>query len=158
MGTLAGMTYTTTSLHIHTEYAPQFIDITEQVMDFVAHSQIEIGTVTVFSRHTTAAIKINENEPLLVEDLKERLGKLFPVDSYYRHNDFDIRTHNMTPDESPNGHSHCQHLLLSTSETIPILRGEMALGRWQSIFLIELDHARPREVILFASGQPRLPA
>jgi secondary thiamine-phosphate synthase enzyme len=153
---LPGMVYNTTSLHFLTERGPQFIDITGQVQEFVARCGVEIGSVVVYSRHTTAAIKINENEPLLIEDMCERLGKAFPPNEYYRHNDFDIRTHNMTPDENPNGHSHCQHLMLSTSETIPILHGEMALGRWQRIFLVELDCSRPREVILLVSGQPRL--
>jgi secondary thiamine-phosphate synthase enzyme len=52
----------------------------------------------------------------------------------------------MTPHESPNGHSHCQHLFLGASETLPVVAGHLALGRWQRIFLIELDHSRTREV------------
>ncbi len=153
---MPGMVCTSTQLNIHTETAPQFIDITARVADIVAHSHIEMGAVVVFSRHTTAAIKLNENEPLLIEDMCERLSKLFPVDDDYRHNDFEVRTVNMTIDEQPNGHSHCQHLMLSTSETIPVVHGQMALGRWQRLFLVELDRARPREIIVFAFGLPGL--
>ncbi len=132
--------------------APEFFDITDHVADAVEESGIREGAVTVFSRHTTAAIKINENEPLLLEDMAQFLEQIAPQDGEYRHNDFTIRTANMTEDECPNGHSHCQHLLLSASETIPISDGAVLLGRWQRIFLIELDRPRPREVIIQAHG------
>ena len=59
----------------------------------------------------------------------------------------------MTPDESPNGHAHLQHLLLGTSETVPILNGEMQFGTYQSIFFIELDHPRNREVMVQVVGE-----
>ena len=59
----------------------------------------------------------------------------------------------MTPDESPNGHSHLQHLLLGTSETVPIINGEMQFGMYQSIFFIELDHPRNREVMVQVVGE-----
>jgi secondary thiamine-phosphate synthase enzyme len=111
-----------------------------------------MGTATVFSRHTTAAVKINENEPLLLTDMCQRLSRIFPAEEYYRHNDWNIRTHNITPDEAPNGHSHCQHLLLATSETIPVMEGQLGLGRWQSIFLIELDRPLKRTVTVVVSG------
>jgi secondary thiamine-phosphate synthase enzyme len=131
---------------------PNFTDITEAVRQVVAESGIRMGTVTVYSKHTTASIVINENEPLLLIDMCQRISKLFPADEYYRHNDFSIRTHNMNPGESPNGHSHCQHLVLSTSETIPVVEGQMTIGRWQSIFLVELDRPLPRTVSVMVSG------
>lgn len=145
----------TTVLHLHTEQGPQFVDITPQVQQAVSDVEVSVGSVVVYSRHTTAAIKINENEPLLISDMCERLTALFPPGGTYRHNDFTTRTVNMTDDEEPNGHSHCQHLLLSTSETIPIVDGRIALGCWQRIFLVELDRARPREVVISVFGQPR---
>ncbi len=153
---MPGLVCASEQLNFQTESAPQFIDITGLVAEIVTRHRVEVGAVVVFSRHTTAAIKINENEPLLIEDMCERLAKLFPEADDYRHNDFEIRTANMTDDEQPNGHAHCQHLMLSTSETIPIVQGRMALGRWQRIFLVELDRARPREVVVFVYGQPRL--
>ncbi|MCX6093406.1 MAG: secondary thiamine-phosphate synthase enzyme YjbQ [Candidatus Bipolaricaulota bacterium] len=132
--------------------APEFIDITDEVAAAVEASGIQDGTVTVFSRHTTAAIKINENEPLLLRDMARFLETSAPREAEYRHNDFVIRTANMTDDECPNGHSHCQHLLLGASETIPVMGGRLALGRWQSIFLVELDRPREREVIIQVQG------
>ncbi len=131
---------------------PNFNDITEQVRQVVADSGVQYGTVNVVSKHTTAAIKINEHEPLLLVDMCERLERIFPKNEYYRHNDFDIRTHNMTPEECPNGHSHCQHLLLSTGETIPVVEGQMTLGRWQSLFLVELDRPLKRTFSVVVMG------
>ncbi len=151
--TNAELVSSTKVLHIQTECGPQFIDITPLVEDAIAQNPVQFGMVVVYSRHTTAAIKINENEPLLIGDMCERLTQLFPPGADYRHNDFATRTVNMTPEEEPNGHSHCQQLFLSSSETIPIVQGCMVLGRWQRIFLVELDRARPREVIVFVLGQ-----
>jgi secondary thiamine-phosphate synthase enzyme len=132
--------------------APEFIDITKDVVSAVEESGVQDGIVTVFSRHTTAAVKINENEPLLLRDMARFLQDAAPREAEYRHNDFVIRTANMTEDECPNGHSHCQHLLLGASETIPVIDGKPILGRWQSVFLIELDHPRPREVVIQVQG------
>ncbi len=135
-----------------TKCAPEFIDITEWVAQCVAESQIVNGFAVVYSKHTTAAIKINENEPLLLKDMESFLQKVAPADQYYGHNDFEIRTVNMNEDECPNGHSHCSHLMLGTSETIPIIDGELQLGQYQSVFVIELDHPREREVLISVIG------
>ena len=140
------------TISIQTDRAPAFYDITDDVMVAVVESGVEDGMALVYSRHTTAAIKINEHEPLLIEDMEEVLTRFAPADDYYRHNDFDVRTANMTPDEQPNGHAHCQHLLLSASETIPVVDGRLDLGRWQRIFLVELDRPRPREVFVKVIG------
>ncbi len=137
---------------IYTDRAPAFYDITDEVMEAVRQSGVDDGMVLVYSRHTTAAIKINEHEPLLIEDMEDFLARISPPDDYYRHNDFDVRTANMTPDEQPNGHAHCQHLLLSASETVPVVDGRLELGTWQRIFLVELDRPRPREVLIKVLG------
>ncbi len=140
------------SFRITTERAPQFIDITDEVQRLVAESGVNDGTATVFCRHTTAAIRINENEPLLLSDMEEFLKRVAPRELYYRHNDFSIRTENMTEDECPNAHAHCQHLMLGASETIPIVDGRLTLGRWQRVFLVELDRPREREVCVQIIG------
>ena len=141
------------SLKVDTKDAPQLIDITDWVKGCVSESKVSNGMVLVYSRHTTAAVKINENEPLLIEDMAEFLERLAPRDAYYRHNDFSIRTVNMTEDESPNAHAHLQHLMLGCSETIPLIDGKIPFGQWQSIFFIELDHPRPREVMVQIIGE-----
>ena len=140
-------------LTLESSRAPEFVDITQRVQQCVAEANVRNGFVVVFSRHTTAAIKINENEPLLLQDMEQFLERAAPRNGKYKHNDFGIRTVNMTDDECPNGHAHCQHLLLGTSETIPIVQGVMQFGRWQSIFMIELDHPRMREVVVQVLGE-----
>ncbi|MGB2983319.1 MAG: secondary thiamine-phosphate synthase enzyme YjbQ [Candidatus Bipolaricaulia bacterium] len=132
--------------------APEFIDITDEVVGAVEDSAVREGTVTVFSRHTTAAVVINENEPLLLRDMARFLEGAAPREANYRHNDFVIRTANMTEDECPNGHSHCQHLFLGASETVPIAEGRPLFGRWQRVFMIELDRPRPREIVIQVQG------
>ncbi|HAA94333.1 MAG: YjbQ family protein [SAR202 cluster bacterium] len=138
---------------VDTQTAPEFIDITDWVAQCVADSAIADGFAVIYSKHTTAAVKINENEPLLLEDMAVFLEKMSPRENGYKHNDFEIRTVNMNEDESPNGHAHLQHLLLGTSETVPVIGGEMQFGTYQSIFFIELDHPRPREVMVQVVGE-----
>ena len=140
-------------LHLDTQRAPEFIDITDWVCRCVAQSEVANGFVVVYSKHTTAAVKINENEPLLVQDMETFLERFSPRHGCYQHNDFSIRTVNMNADESPNGHAHLQHLLMGTSETIPLVDGAMQFGVYQSVFFIELDHPRPREVMLQVVGE-----
>ena len=135
-----------------TTRAPEFLDITEEVMEIVRGSGARDGLVSVYTKHTTAAIKINENEPLLLKDMEAFLDRVAPQDASYGHNDFSLRTVNMTEDECPNGHSHCRHLLLGTSETIPLIDGELQLGTYQRVFLIELDRPRRREVLVTVVG------
>jgi secondary thiamine-phosphate synthase enzyme len=139
---------------VRTTHEPiQFVDITEQVVDLVRAAHLANGVVTVFSRHTTAAICIQEDEPLLLEDLRHFLGRIAPAQAHYRHNDFRIRTQHMHEDESPNGHAHCLQLMLGTSESVPVVDGQLQLGTWQRIFLVELDGPRPeREVLVQLLG------
>jgi secondary thiamine-phosphate synthase enzyme len=140
------------SIRVTAEEAPGYVDITDRVGQFVQEAGIALGLVVVFSRHTTAAIRINEKEPLLMQDIGSFLERLAPRNGQYLHNDFSIRTVNMSQDECPNGHAHCQHWVLGTSEVIPVVGGQMMLGRWQRVFLVELDRPREREVVLQAFG------
>ncbi len=139
-------------LRYRTSRAPEFIDITDDVREVVRRSGLMYGFVIVFSRHTTAAIRINEAEPLLLQDMEALLARMAPPGIYYRHNDVSVRTVNLTEGEDLNGHAHCQHLLLGASEAIPVEEGEMLLGCWQRIFLVELDCPREREVIVQVCG------
>jgi secondary thiamine-phosphate synthase enzyme len=126
----------------------EFVDLTDHINEHLRRHNIRDGAVTVFSRHTTAAIKINEAEELLLEDFKHFLRRLCPIDHAYHHNDMSRRKPPIAVDERPNGHSHLMHLLLSTSETIPVSDFRLALGTWQRVFMIELDGPRSREVMV----------
>lgn len=135
-------------LRVTTTEELEFVDISDDVRELVHDLEVRDGLVVVFSRHTTAAIKINEHEPLLLEDMTRLLRAWAPPGKGYAHDDFSIRTVNMVPDERANGHSHCQQLLLNTSEMIPVANGELLLGDWQSIFLVELDGPRERDILV----------
>ena len=74
----------------NTKCAPEFIDITEWVAQCVADSQVANGFAVVYSKHTTAAIKINENEPLLLQDMAEFLEKMSPRENGYHDLDFEF--------------------------------------------------------------------
>lgn len=140
------------TIRIMADRAPQFLDITEQVSDLVQRSGVLQGMAVVFSKHTTAAIKLNEHEPELLKDMEAFLKRVSPEEAEYCHNNFQVRTVNVEEDETPNGHAHCQHLLLNTSETVPIMDGKLLLGTWQRIFLVELDCVRPRQVLVQVMG------
>jgi len=142
----------TETLTFEAQKSPEFIDITDRVVEALVRSQVKDGFVVVFSKHTTAAIKINENEPLLLQDMANFLARVAAKDAYYGHNDFAIRTVHMHEDECPNGHAHCQHLMLGTSETVPVVGGRLSFGQWQRIFLVELDIPRRREVVVQILG------
>lgn len=141
------------SFQIKTKKSPEFVDITDRVIKIVKKSSIRNGQVLVFSRHTTAAIVVNENEPLLIEDMENFLTRLADPKVNYNHNDFSRRTVNMCAGECKNGHSHCQHLLLPVSETLPLIDSQIPFGKWQRVFLIELDHSREREIVVQVMGK-----
>jgi secondary thiamine-phosphate synthase enzyme len=140
---------------VETARAPQFIDITPVIEEALAATDLYNGIVVITSQHTTASIKINENEPELLKDMERFLCEIAPPNRYYRHNDFTVRTVNVEEDECPNAHAHCQHLLLSASETVPVVEGRLLLGRWQRIFLVELDRPRLRNFVVSFIGSNR---
>lgn len=130
-----------------------FIDLTEKVEDFINQSQMKTGFVNIQTLHTTCPLLLNENEPLLLDDVRNHLKNLSPKDLPYNHNDFTRRTVNMCKDECENGHSHCLALHFPSNLTINIIEGKLQLGQWQRIFLVELDRPRRRSVQIQAMGE-----
>jgi secondary thiamine-phosphate synthase enzyme len=140
-------------VHIRSEMPVQFVDVTELVAERVRRSGVGEGMVTVQSQHTTAAIVVNENEPLLIEDFEDALEGWAPAGRRYRHNDLAARDA-PPPDERPNGHAHARSLLLGVSVCLNIADGRIDLGGWQSVFLVELDGPRKRTVSIQVLGLP----
>ena len=130
----------------------EFIDITHEVDEIVKESKIQNGQVLVFSGHTTAGVALNENETLLIQDFQRLLYRLVPIDERYSHDLFELKRTTRSDGRS-NGHSHCKNLLIGASEIIPIENGGMLLGKLQSIFLVEMDGARKRQVIVQVMGE-----
>ena len=122
----------------------ELVDVTKHVVDAIAESGIGDGQVLVFNPHTTASIRLNHNEPLLIQDIMKALYQAVPIDTSYSHDVFEMRQ-NVAVNERSNGHSHVKAFLLGSSETIPLAGGRMQLGEKQSIFFVELDGGRNRD-------------
>jgi secondary thiamine-phosphate synthase enzyme len=138
-----------------TERCGQFLDITDDVVDLVTESGIRQGMALVYSPHTTCSVLINEREQGFIQDFNGLLDRLAPFEGPYLHDDLDARTENLEdPHEVPNGHAHCRGALVgSSSETVPVVDGRLLLGRWQRIFLLELDRSRDRKVLIQVMGE-----
>lgn len=125
-------------------------DLTPELREAIAASGIRNGFVTITSQHTTTAVTINENEPRLIEDVKAFLTRLIPPGDRYLHNDIHLR--DCPPDEPENAHSHLAAMLLGSSEVIALAEGELLLGHYQSVMLVELDGPRRRRVSVQVVG------
>ncbi len=141
------------TIKIETKGKHDFNDITDNVKKFIKEAKIKNGIVNIQSLHTTAALVVNEKEPLLMQDMKRHLELLSPESLVYQHDDFDKRTVNMCDDECANGHSHCKALNLSVNVSLNIINGKLQLGQWQRIFVIELDRERPRKIQVQIIGE-----
>ena len=99
-------------------------------------------------------MKINENEPLLLEDMAAFLEGVAPRHAPYRHNDFEIRTVNMNAGRiTQRPWPTCNTCCWAPARPCRSLNGEMQFGTYQSIFFIELDHPRNREVMVQVVGE-----
>ena len=141
------------TLRVGTHTATQFIDVTDELQALVARAGLRVGIVNLQSLHTTAAVVLNEHEPLLLADLSRLLDRVAPQDDEYQHDDASRRTVNCVPGERPNGHSHCRALLLTSGICLNVLEGRLQLGRWQRVFFVELDGPRPRELSVVLLGE-----
>ncbi len=147
------MTIENKTIKIDTKETLQFVDITKKVKDFVEETGVSDGLVNIQTMHTTAMLLLNENEPLLIEDIKKNLEQVAPKKEDYSHDDFSVRTVNMCDDECANGHAHCKAVYLTPTNTINLIDGELQLGTWQRVFLLELDRPRPRKVQVQLMGE-----
>lgn len=139
-------------IRLQTSGCLQFIDLTKDIAAIVASSGVRDGWVNVQTRHTTTALIVNENEPLLLDDLRRMLDRIAPRDGDYEHNDFSRRV-DIPPDEPANGHSHCKALFLPATVCLNIADGRLQIGQWQSLFFIELDDSRERQISVMVMGQ-----
>ena len=134
------MTIKTYSFQIETHKNFEIIDITSKINDLI---DIEQGLISIFSKHSTSAIAVNENESGLLYDLEFMLNNLVSDKFSYEHDKIDN-----------NAGSHLKSFLLSSSECLPIKNSKLDLGTWQSVFFIELDGPRhARTVILTMVGE-----
>jgi len=140
------MAVKTIPLRIDMRGATQIENVTKQVQDAVATSNLKAGVATVFVKHTTAAMMIIEDEPGIRADTRAFWDRAVPADPNWQHN--------MRNAGEDNGHSHLRGQLQGPSVTIPFSNGAMLLGTWQQIVLVDFDtRARTRELIIQIMGE-----
>jgi secondary thiamine-phosphate synthase enzyme len=142
---------TAARIEFATSHPTEFVDITDRIREAIRHSGLRSGRVYLQSLHTTLGIAVNENEPLLLSDFKGLLERIAPAGAGYEHDDFTRRV-DIELDEPVNGHAHCRQLLLSAFATLLVEDGRLVLGRWQSVFAVELDGPRHRQLALQVDG------
>lgn len=119
------------TIEINTNSSLQILDITNEIQNILKLNKVNNGIINIFTKHSTSAIVINENERGLLNDFENLLKTLIPQVQSYEHNRIDN-----------NADAHLRSFFLSSSETVPIYNGKLDLGTWQSIFFVELDGPR----------------
>jgi secondary thiamine-phosphate synthase enzyme len=116
-----------------------FYDITVQIESAVSESEIRNGVCNVFVLSSTSGVLINENEPMLIQDLKNSLNKIAPENDIYQHVE--------------NAYSHIRSSIIGNSQTVPIKEGKLLLGQWQKIMIANFDDKdRERDVVVTITG------
>ena len=116
-----------------------FHDITGEVENIIRKSETDDGVCNIFAVGSTGAILINENEPMLLEDLRKTLEKISGSEEFYQHME--------------NAYSHIRSSIIGNSHSIPIKDGKLMLGSWQNIMVVNFDtRTREREVIVTIVG------
>jgi secondary thiamine-phosphate synthase enzyme len=117
------------------------VDLTEGVRSVVGRSGVDTGVAVVFAVGSTVAVTTMEYEPGGVADLQALLDRLIPAEGSYEHN---VRNHDT------NAHAHLRAAVIGPSEAVPVLRGELGLGTWQQVVLVDFDD-RPRDRVVSVS-------
>jgi secondary thiamine-phosphate synthase enzyme len=126
----------------------EVVDITEHVAAILAQHKFQEGLATVFVPGSTASVTTTEFEPGLSRDIPEALQRLAPQGARYHHDD---------TWHDGNGHSHVRAAIMSPSLTVPFSRGELLLGTWQQIVLIDHDNRpRDRNIIVQLIGKVKM--
>jgi secondary thiamine-phosphate synthase enzyme len=120
----------------------EIIDITNEVNDIIFNSNLKEGIANIFTKHSSSAIVINENEPYLLKDIENILKTIVLDKNNYNHDNIDN-----------NADSHLRALILGSSESVPFNNNKLDLGIWQSLFFIDLDGPRNRTVSITLIGE-----
>ena len=120
-------------------------DVTPQLQSWIAESGLTVGVLTAQVVGSTGGLTTIEYEPGALDDLRRAMEQLAPSDTHYEHN---ARWHD------GNGFSHVRSALLKTSIAIPVVGGQVQLGTWQQVVVINVDNRpRNREVVLTVVGE-----
>jgi secondary thiamine-phosphate synthase enzyme len=118
-------------IKINSSKKTEIVDITSETQLAIDKSKANNGIVNIFSKHSTSAIVVNENEKGLLSDFEKILNDIIPSNNRYKHDIIDN-----------NAVSHLKSFFIGSSESIPFNDKKLAIGTWQSVFFIELDGPR----------------
>ena len=128
-------------LNLSTKDRLELVNITDAISNFVRENKIESGVCLVNSFHSTTAIIVNEDESGLKSDILRKIQKEFPMGEQWKHNYID-----------DNAQAHLSSVFLGHSKIFPIRDGKLEMGKWQTIFFVELDGPRNRKILLEILG------
>ena len=129
-----------TSLAFSTNGEIEFIDLTEQIQTVVDKANVKNGTAHIFAPHATGILILTENDPALLDDIKQLLEEIAPKHKEYSH--------------PSNAHAHLRSLMFPPDKTLPIIDGKAAFGTWQSLMFVETDvYPRRRTLIIQITGE-----
>lgn len=129
-------------LELKTTSRVEIIDITSSIDAALSESGLRKGLVNVYSKHSTSAVFINENESGLVEDYLNLIESLVPTGNNYKHDRIDN-----------NADSHLRSFIIGNNQTIPFESGRIDLGTWQSVFFLDMDGPRNRKITITIIGE-----
>ncbi|MFQ5442369.1 MAG: secondary thiamine-phosphate synthase enzyme YjbQ [Thermodesulfobacteriota bacterium] len=136
----------TSSIRVKTAGKTEEINITDQVEATILESEIYEGMALVTTGHTTTSVYLNYADPDLNEDLQGILREIVPAASGYKHNKGEF---------GKNADAHIKSLLIGHGVTLPVTRGRLALGEWQTIYFSEFDGPRTRLISIKVMGLKR---
>jgi secondary thiamine-phosphate synthase enzyme len=126
--------------HFSTKGAMDFVDLTDEIQGAVSASGIRNGFVHVFAPHATGILIITENDPALLNDIRNFIEEVIPKRREYQH--------------PSNAHAHLRSVLLPPDRTLPLIGGHVEFGTWQTLFFVETDvYPRKRTVIMQIMGE-----
>lgn len=134
-------------LSLRTEASFQCLPLTAELRRFVRSNGERDGAVVVSGQHTTTAVIINEMEERLLMDLKRWLSQQATPGANWKHDDLELRS-GIPDDEPRNAHAHLQALMLGNEVIVNVSNGQLQLGQYQEVMLVELDGPRQRRVSL----------
>jgi secondary thiamine-phosphate synthase enzyme len=130
------------------------VDVTDDILDTLRASGVQVGSALVFSPHTTCCIVVGNGGAETARSLEATLTAIAAEDGYYAHDDLSIRTENLVEDEPANAPAHILHAVAGkASECIPVADGDLMLGENQRVLFVELDSSRLRRYVIQVLGE-----
>ncbi len=130
-------------IEVRSERRGEYIDITAEIEELISKSNVKNGVAVIHEMHTTAALTIQENDSSVHEDTREIMDEIVPVSREYHH----------SYEGNANAAAHIKNQIFGSNLAIPVIKGKLALGTWQRIFLVELFEGRRRRVVVSVIGE-----